>query len=193
MYATSLKLQLYKDSDNIQRINEVPASPKKYSLIDKPNKGVTVIILNLNAAEFIIPLLKQLKAQQQFFEEKNLYLEILIGDTGSTNKNVLSFYEKNHFFTVIPDLQYHFSKCNNKLAFEHATCDHYLFLNNDIIFPESRNNILYNLYNFTTNKQNVGCIGCYLFYQNQTIQHAGIDFFRNSCYNIHRITMRGHT
>ena len=111
MYATSLKLQLYKDSDNIQRINEVPASPKKYSLIDKPNKGVTVIILNLNAAEFIIPLLKQLKAQQQFFEEKNLYLEILIGDTGSTNKNVLSFYEKNHFFTVIPDLQYHFSKC----------------------------------------------------------------------------------
>ena len=114
-----------------------------------------------------------------------MVLEIIVGDTGTTNKDVLNQYIKHgDQVKIVEDLKYHFSKCNNTLVFEHASCDHLLFLNNDI-FQVIQLSIL-KCINAFIGDDNLGSVGVHLFFKDGTIQHAGIDFLK---YTIERIAL----
>jgi GT2 family glycosyltransferase len=147
--------------------------------------GLSVIILNLNRPEYIIPLCKQLLAERHFFEKNSTGFEIVIGDTGSTDTDVLAFYSENHDkIRVIHGLKYHFSKNNNSIA-KSAKYNSILFLNNDIILPTTKEQLnskelspLLLLFNRLNADPNIGVIGAYLFFQDKTLQHAGVDFLR---------------
>lgn len=149
--------------------------------------GLSIIILNLDKPELIIPLIEDLKkARDAYFEEGNL--EVIVGDTGSSSPEVLKFYDGLPVFVrVIRNLDYHFSRSNNDCFFSSVRYDKVLFLNNDVII---KNNIqcINDMALELTRDPQAGCVGLCLFYGSEALQHGGIDFFstgdlRGFCYH----------
>jgi GT2 family glycosyltransferase len=172
-------LDPYASVDNVQRAEEVlsarGASPRR-PVPDEP--GVSVVILTLDRPEYIIPLLEHLQGQQLRAETEGLRVELIVGDTGSTDRDVLRYYDDNRArVTVVRDLVYHFARCNNRLAFDHASCRSLLFLNNDIVFPRDSASIL-DMYRQLESDPVVGVVGAWLFFRDGSVQHGGVDFSR---------------
>jgi GT2 family glycosyltransferase len=166
----------YKYKSNYQRIQDL-YNVRNISLNNQNVKsGISVIILNLDKPEYIIPLTKTLLAAQKIFQDNQLSLEIIIGDTGSTNSDVLELYQ-NPNITVETGLRYHFSKNNNFVAEKHASCEFLLFMNNDIEI--SKPEILFDFYlKSIACPQEYGIFGHCLLFPDSRIQHAGIVFFQ---------------
>jgi GT2 family glycosyltransferase len=178
--ARTPQLALYATEDNETR---APAVQRGHSTMDRRrvvmDRGVSVLILNLNKPELIVPLLDRLEVEQRAFAERGLRLQVIVGDTGSTDADVLKRYE-----SLAPDmlvqrnLKYHFSRCNNTIA-QLAECDTLLFLNNDVIFPEDRPAIL-EMHDLLHVHRSRGVVGCCLFYADGRVQHLGVDFLRDA-------------
>ncbi len=165
------------DKSNIERVKEVQS--KKELIYKEKIKGLSVVILNLDKPEFIIPLLDCLLVANTFFTEAGESFEVLIGDTGSSNPKVLHYYktlEEN--FIVVKNLKYHFSQNNNYLATTYAQYKSILFLNNDTLLDKPEN--LYQIYSALNSDTNIGIAGAVLLFQDKSIQHAGISFFEHS-------------
>lgn len=167
-------------SDNLTRANAVRLGnqPHRFALENK-KPGISIVILNLNKPELIVPLVDYLVQQQEVFRHNGLTLEILVGDTGSTELATLKCLEQlNHTAdgAVKFNLKYNFSSCNNQVAFELSSCELLLFLNNDIIFANDTS--LLELYKAAQSHHDVGIFGALLFFNNGLVQHAGVDFFR---------------
>lgn len=161
------------DIDNISRVREIENN-RDLRFIQKA-RGLSVIVLILNNSENIILLLKCLEEAENSFVQKEIPFEIIIGDTGTTDKKVLEFYSNlKENYKVINDLSYHFSKNNNLLAFKHAKYDTLLFLNNDILLQTP--NDLLQIYESLHSDPNIGIAGSVLLFENKKIQHAGIAF-----------------
>ena len=138
-----------------------------------------MVVLTLDKPQLIIPLIGRLAGQRRAFEEQGLIFEILVGDTGSTDPEVLAAYrEWSPGVTVVRDLTYHFSRCNNRVAAE-ATAELVLFLNNDVLLPE-RADALLDLHRRMARDPATGVMGAVLWFQDGGLQHAGVDFFRES-------------
>jgi GT2 family glycosyltransferase len=159
--------------DNLTRIQNLKSYRKHEFAHSQVKEGLSVIILNLDKPEFIIPLVKILKESKRIFAKENLFLEILIGDTGSKDPQVLELYQDSEI-SVVKGLKYHFSKNNNEVAFSHSKGSLLLFMNNDIIFKDP--NFLLNFYRRTQNAREVGIWGHVLLFESRTIQHRGIKF-----------------
>jgi GT2 family glycosyltransferase len=172
-----------------RRVHDVESCP----LGDASTPGLSVMILNLDHPEFIISLCDQLLAEKAAFADEGLAFEILVGDTGTTNRRVRAYYEANrNNIRVIPGLKYHFSKNNNALARE-ARCDTLLFLNNDIVLPPRESSAnpespLLIMHRELHGKPGLGIVGAYLYFKDMGVQHAGMDFstepaIRGFCYH----------
>lgn len=172
------RLALYANADNVARATETQARrPSEVAQTDV-TPGVSVVILNLDKPELIIPLIESLRTQRTRLAARGLQLDILIGDTGSTDPAVLACYADNaEAVTVVKGLRYHFARCNNAVAFAHARGDALLFLNNDIIFPPG-SDALFDMYQTLHDNAQTGVVGCGLYFADGTVQHLGIDFFR---------------
>lgn len=143
--------------------------------------GLSVVILNLDAPDLIVPLVTQLLEQREAFRRQGPRLEILIGDTGSSSPEVRSAYDEwENDVVVARGLSYHFSRCNNEMS-RRAACSNLLFLNNDVILPP-RPSLLFELFRRFQDMPDVGILGVILFFPDGTIQHCGIDFFREPPY-----------
>ena len=172
----------FRRTPNPIRIDEVLAAPAPFPKSDSWAPGVSVIILNLDRAELILPLLKNIEKQRSDFTHKGLTLQVIIGDTGSTDPEVLKHYDQNvSLIQVERGLKYHFSKNNNHLVKKFAQTEFILFLNNDIIFPENQPTLL-KLYESLKSRPDYGVVGLNLLFPNQTVQHIGVDFFRSGPY-----------
>ena len=107
-------LNPYLNASNLTRINEIKKhEPKTFGTSVRP-KGLSVIILNLDKPEYIIPLVHQLLDQAKVFFDNSHQFEIIIGDTGTTDLEVLKLYHLESI-KVVKGLHYHFSKNNNQL------------------------------------------------------------------------------
>jgi hypothetical protein len=92
---------------------------------------VSVCVLTRDAHEFVEPCLRAL-----LDTTRGLAVEILVGDTGSSDPRVLALYEELAERVEVHALgPYHFSRNNNELA-RRGRGEFLLFLNNDTLRPE---------------------------------------------------------
>jgi GT2 family glycosyltransferase len=141
-------------------------------------RGLSIVILNLNKPELIGPLLNRLEREREAFSAAGLDLQILIGDTGSTDPATLNHYASAGNSTgieVVTGLRYHFSANNNDVAFARARNDALLFLNNDVIPPDDRLPFL-EMRQALDQQPDLGVVGACLWFPDGTVQHAGIAF-----------------
>lgn len=103
------------------------------------------------------------------------YFEIILVDTGSTEKQVRELYQSklvtaNPVKIVKWNKPFNFSRACN-LGVKHAQGTYLLFLNNDteVVTPEWIENML-----GFAQMSGVGMVGCKLIFPNRHIQHAGV-------------------
>jgi GT2 family glycosyltransferase len=108
--------------------------------------------------------------------EKTTYqnFEVIIMDTGSTEKRTLKYYESLKSNPKIRflhwDKRFNYSAVNN-FGVKHAKGDYILLLNNDtkVITPTWIEGMLEH-----AQRKEIGAVGAKLLYPNDTIQHAGV-------------------
>lgn len=163
-----------------QNILPISVKPNIYQIapiLDRELKPIKigVIILTKDKIDFLIKTLDSLIGKTS----KNIQLNIIIGDTGSSSEslNILQNYLNNqksenstikiHFLE-----KYNFAKNNNEIAFKYFQEEELLlFCNNDI---ELVNNALDSMVHTYQNNSNCGTVGCRLLYPNLRVQHGGI-------------------
>lgn len=173
-------LDIYDGTSNRERAKIVQCTdnPRKFSKEPK-HRGISVVILNKDRLEFIAPLIKSLIRQKRLCEKQRIEIQLLIGDTGTRDPQVLALYdEMNGQCTVIKGLKYHFAALNNLISFNQVHCTNILFLNNDISFPEEKS-IFCSMFSHMEQRSSPGILGACLWYPDGRLQHGGIDFFRD--------------
>lgn len=133
-----------------------------------PPPLVSIIIPNKDKPELIMNCIESIRKQTDYPS-----YEFVIVDNGSTDKNTIEFYEKlqsqgitiNHY-----DSSFNYSAMNN-VGMAAAKGDVFVFLNNDTAVIGS--GWLTELVAHATRPE-VGCVGAKLYYDDRTIQHAGV-------------------
>ena len=169
----------YRTESNIVRVNKVLALSQVRSLLKcKYKPGLSIVILTLEKLELIKPLLESLVAAKGVLEaEHGIELQIIVGDTGSVDNKVHELYQRlDPDITVIRDMKYHFSRCNNQLFKDCVKYDAVLFLNNDIVFSNPVNSLL-EMYRLLNSSEEIAVVGTYLLYPNKRLQHGGVAMF----------------
>jgi GT2 family glycosyltransferase len=153
-----------------------PGSDKKVSSPGRqPGIKFSLIILNKNAPQYIIPLLESLKGPGL-----NNHLQVIVGDTGTTDKRVLEFFKKNNSnFKIVRNLKYHFSKNYNHLVTNYARGELIGIMNNDIVLPGI--SFLQEIAEIF-NDDDVGAVGTKLLYKDGRLQHGGMFFMEKDKY-----------
>lgn len=133
---------------------------------------VTIAILTKNRLDLIKPCIDSIEDNLS----ERYQTEILIGDTGSTEPPVWSFYneakKKYGNIKVVNYSHYSFSHNYNQLITKIAQGQFLILLNNDTIV---KGNWIDNLIDPLEDKR-IGIVGGKLLYSDDTIQHAGIEF-----------------
>ncbi len=181
-------LLIYEDSSALERARSATVMQRQHTLAAQP--GITVVVLNLNKPELIVPQLEVLTQGRQSFAGLGLGLQVIVGDTGSTDPQVLAAYQQlGDEITVVRNLDYHFSACNNICVWDDAVHEYILFLNNDVLL-DSVEPILQMYREFELGDRQVesghavldatrvGIVGLRLDFPDDRVQHLGIDFLR---------------
>lgn len=136
------------------------------------SRGLSVLILNLNKPELIGPLVARLVEEAPVLLSQGWALEVLIGDTGSTDPKTLEIYAQlPGFFRVERNLKYHFSRNNNQLS-ALSGLSHLVFMNNDVIWPCGLHPLRQLAQNISKSPTSV--FGSLMYFQNKCVQHGGI-------------------
>lgn len=168
----------YANATNQERVEAVGRNASREAPECEAARGLSIVILNLNKAELIVPLVESLIAIEPGFRGAGMGFEVLIGDTGSTDPAVLALYGRApSMVKVMHGLKYQFSRCNNQVFFAHARYDTTLFLNNDVILRDHPD-CLMRMFRLLERRPDLGMTGLCLFFPGGTVQHAGIDVFR---------------
>jgi GT2 family glycosyltransferase/glycosyltransferase involved in cell wall biosynthesis len=165
-----------KEAAQIQAVKEkiIPDSrPIIQNEIPYERGLVSICILTKDHLDLIKPCLESI---EKFSSFENV--EILIGDTGSTEEEVLDYYRSlPKSYRIYYYDHYHFSANNNALALE-AKGEFLLFLNNDTSATRGWLEGLKKPFMFG----NVAIVGPKLLFRNHLIQHAGAEIFTKEPY-----------
>ncbi len=127
----------------------------------------------------IIPTRDKVRVLQRCIDsilEKTTYTnyQILVVDNKSCEQDTLDYYDelaREHRIRIIHyDKEFNFSALNN-FAVRQVGSDYLVFLNNDteVISPQWLDEMV-----GLGQRQDVGAVGCLLFYDNDTVQHGGV-------------------
>lgn len=145
----------------------------KYNIIGNPL--VSIIIPTKDKKKYIQRCISSIFSKTTYHN-----YEILIVDTGSTEKETLEYYKtiKNNpkIRFVYWEKSFNYSSVNN-FGVKHSKGEYILLLNNDteVITPNWIENLLEHAQRGST-----GAVGAKLYYSNHKIQHAGIVLGINS-------------
>jgi len=150
---------------------------------DYTKRLVTITILSKNRLDLIQPCLEAIFK----FPSNKYKIEILLGDTGTTEPAVWQYYHKvtkcYQNITINKFDYYYFSQNYNRLIANKAQGQYLILLNNDTMVTA---NWLDNLVDPLADTQ-IGIVGAKLLYPDDTIQHAGIEFNPDGdAFNIYR-------
>ena len=128
---------------------------------------VSICIVTKDSYDLIIKCLKSIEKYVKYDD-----YEVVICDTGSTDKKVLDFYKTLDpvICTVFLDHEYNFSKNNNYMA-KNCKGDAILFMNNDVFLTYDAVSEMVKYINCS----NIGCVGHRLVWEDkpEEIQHDG--------------------
>jgi GT2 family glycosyltransferase len=169
MYGDALPIQTRPNLTDIAKVNPVQVN----------SVSVGVVILTKNKIDYLIRCINSLIKKTS----KNIHLNIVVGDTGSSEEslNTLNSYvdqitaaeHKNVNLRVHHLDYYNFAKNNNELVKTYFKDEELLlFCNNDIQLINNALDLM--VLTYQKNKQRCGTIGCRLLYPNLRVQHAGI-------------------
>ena len=152
-------------------VESSPAFPTIYRIkykLDK-NSKVSIIIPNCNHKDDLERCINSIRNKSTYEN-----YEILIVENNSTESEIFDYYEELKKYKNIKVLrwskEFNYSAINN-FAVKHATGEYLLFLNNDIKVIEK--DWIQELMMYAQRKD-VAAVGAKLFYEDDTIQHAGI-------------------
>jgi len=139
-----------------------------YKFIDTNfNERVSICILTKDNYDIIKRCIESIEEHIKYSN-----LEVLIADTGSTDKRVFELYDglDTTKYKVFKDQEYNFSKNNNFLV-RQSTGDFVLLMNNDVFVTYDSIEIMVKLLHFYP----IGSVGSRLIFDNsqQIIQHDG--------------------
>jgi len=143
-----------------------------YPVVNDYEKGlISIVILSKDKYNLIRPCIESI---ENYCEGYNI--EIIIGDTGSQDKNVLSYYRKiirkYNNIRIVQLGRYSFSRNYNDLIWTHVAGEYIVLLNNDTIAkPGWLDALITPLYD-----KRIGIVGGKLLNLDGTIQHAGIEY-----------------
>jgi GT2 family glycosyltransferase len=141
----------------------------------KLRPGLSVVVLNLNRPDLVESLWRGIEEIIPMFEAEGLNIEFLIGDTGSSDPRTLwCLNSPSQCTRIFRHLEYQFSRCNNDL-FREIQYQTVLFLNNDVLIEQNPNALMLAYAKYRENT--FAAMSAVLLFDDQTVQHAGIDFF----------------
>lgn len=170
------RLARYWETSNLERAAEVQRERSPMTLAGD-ERGISVVVLNLDKPELIGPLVQRLSDARGALAEQGLGLQLLIGDTGSTNPDTLRIYrEAPDFCEVVAASPYQFSRSNNTAARDRVAHDRLILLNNDVLLPSA--DPLLAMSHALDDEPEVGIVGLFLDFPDGSVQHLGVDVFR---------------
>jgi GT2 family glycosyltransferase len=138
--------------------------------------GLSIVVLNLNRPDLLGALWEAFNDVLHEGLGLDTSVELLVGDTGSTDPETLWLLDNQPAETrIFRKLKYNFSVCNNYL-FRFARYDTILFLNNDVLIHENPKSIRLAYECLHTGPFSI--VGAVLCFADGLIQHIGVDFFR---------------
>jgi GT2 family glycosyltransferase len=111
--------------------------------------------------------------------KEGIDVELLLGDTGSTNAETLTLLDNPpEGVEIARGMEYQFSRCNNDL-FENANYATVLFMNNDVFIDERPEGVV-EAYRALSADPQLGAVGVVLLFEDGTVQHAGVEFLQTT-------------
>jgi len=150
--------------------SEIKYENREFNFKETPK--VEVIIPNINNFKLLSGCINSFITNSKYPN-----IKITVADTGSDEVNIekiTNYCESNNVKLIKYDY-YHFEEINNDVVKNHLDEDTelLLFCNNDIELINDCVSEMVNLYN--KNKNSCGTIGARLYFDDNTLQHAGID------------------
>ncbi|BBK78193.1 glycosyltransferase family 2 protein [Clostridium butyricum] len=137
----------------------------------KDNQMISIIIPNKDNIKVLDTCINSIMKKSTYNN-----FEIVIVENNSTEKETFDYYDKLEKYENIrvikyeTDGEFNYSAINN-YGVKYANGEHLLFLNNDIeVISE---NWLQEMLMYSQRKD-IGAVGAKLYYENETIQHAGV-------------------
>ncbi len=173
------KLDFYLDASNMQRISQVMSGNRRIlkRQLFEPN-SLDIFVLNLNKPELVEQIIQGLSEAHSLFASTGFKLNAYIGDTGSTDSKTIALLNNVPTFVNVSWFDsYNFSRSNNDL-FELGKSEFSLFLNNDVLIKDNPSSIL-RVLELINSDTSIGSASAVLNFPDGSLQHGGIDFFRN--------------
>lgn len=166
----------YAGTSNFERSNVVKnGSIPEFKGFRTRRPGLSIVVLNLNRHDLIESLWTGFQRVAEEFMDAHVYVELLLGDTGSTDPRTLWLLNNPPRQTrVFRHLKYNFSRCNNALV-NHVAYDTVLFLNNDVLIEANPHSVKLAYEHLTIGEH--AAVSSVLEFADGTIQHAGVGFF----------------
>lgn len=139
----------------------------KYEILGNPK--ISIVIANKDHAEDLTRCISSILERSTYDN-----YEIIIVENNSVSEEIFSYYKKiqeNPAIRVINyEGEFNYSKINN-LGVSQAAGEYVLLLNNDtsVITPDWLEELL-----MYAQRKDVGAVGAKLYYEDRTIQHAGV-------------------
>lgn len=141
-------------------------------------KSLDIFVLNLNKPELVDQIIHGLSDTLSLFASNGIKLNAYIGDTGSTDPKTIDLLNNAPTFVNVSWFDsYNFSRSNNDL-FEQGQSEFSLFLNNDVIVKDNPSSIA-RVFDLINSDRSIGAASAVLNFSDGSLQHAGIDYFRN--------------
>ncbi len=166
-------LDPYAGTSNLERSRSIGLTPGAQD-VTRP-RGLTAVILNLDRPDLILPAIDRMAEVHDHLVAHNLGFELVIGDTGSADPEVLARYsDAPDWLTVVAELDYQFSRSNNEsVTAAPVGFDHLMLLNNDVVLPSAAPVV--ELMRVLDEDPAAAVAGLCLQFPDGTVQHAGVD------------------
>ena len=175
-HLTSL-LDPYREFSNTSRAGVIRKPARTLRPTPQPS-GLSIIVLHKNRPDLLGQLFQSFIRLTQLAVVAKISVELLLGDTGSTEKETIDLLKNAPpGVRVIDGMSYHFSRCNNDL-FELSSFDSILFMNNDVLIDQCPEALLKS-HHLLNSDWETGIVGAVLEFIDGSLQHGGVDFFQS--------------
>jgi GT2 family glycosyltransferase len=170
------ELDPYARSFNAERAARVTMARRKFEP-RSTNPGLSLLVLHKDRPDLLARLWHGFTKLRSVCIQEGIDVELLLGDTCSTNAETLTLLENPpEGVGITRGMEYQFSRCNNDL-FENANYATVLFMNNDVFIDERPEGVV-EAYRALTADSQLGAVGVVLLFEDGTVQHAGVEFLQ---------------